>query len=70
MFSLTLFYATFKCGHYNVFNFFPHKNLKKPASKVAHIWPKYFFFSNANLPKSSQNLNSCSIEISHRGTSL
>ena len=29
-----------------------------------------FFFSTANWPKSSPHLNSCSIKISHRGTSL
>ena len=41
---LPLFYATCQCGRYNVFKkklnlFFPHENIKKWASKVAHNWP-------------------------------
>ena len=38
--------------------FFSHKNCPN------------VFFNNANRPKFSPNLNSCSIKISHRGTSL
>ena len=30
---------------------FAHENMKKPASKVAHNWPKSIFFSNANRPQ-------------------
>ena len=30
--------------------------MKKPASKVAHNRPKFYFFINANWPKSSPNL--------------
>ena len=44
-FFLPCFYATFQCGHYNVFKFFfffDHKKLKKPPSKVAHNRPKPF----------------------------
>ena len=37
---------------------------------ILFIYPNLFLFSNANLLKSSPNLNSCSINISHRGTSL
>ena len=40
--------------------------MKKSPSKVAHNWPIPFFFSTANCPKSSPNLNSCSITISNR----
>ena len=62
--------ATFWRGRYNVFwVFLPMKTWNTTASKVAHNRPN-FFFSNANWPKSSPNLNSCSIKISHRGTSL
>ena len=50
--------------------FFAPENMKKTPSKVAHNRPRPFFFSTANRPKSSPNLNSCSIKISHRGTSL
>ena len=49
-------------------NFFlPMKTWKNPPSKVAHNRPKFYFFSNANRPKSSPNLNSCSIKISTAG---
>ena len=41
--------------------YFAHENMKKLASKVAHNQPT-FFFSNANQPKSSPNLNCCSIK--------
>ena len=37
--------------------------MKKPPSKVAHNWPKIYFFSIANRPKTSPNLNFCSIKI-------
>ena len=43
------------------------KNMKKPTSKVAHNWPQ-FFFSIANQPNTSPNLNFCSIQIAHRAT--
>ena len=38
------------------------------SKRARHNWK--CFFSNANRPKSSANLNSCSIKIYHRGTSL
>ena len=41
------------------------KTWKKRSQKLLIIGPD-FFFSNANGPKSSPNLNSCSIKISHR----
>jgi hypothetical protein len=44
--------------------------MKKPPSKHAHNRLRPLFFSTANRPKSSPNLNSCSIKISHCGTSL
>ena len=50
--------------------FFAPENMKKTPSKVAHNRPRLFFFSIANRPKSRPNLNSCSIKISHRRTSL
>ena len=37
------------------------KNMKKPPSKVAHNRPQ-FFFSTANRPKTSPNLDFCSIK--------
>ena len=40
--------------------------MKKQPQKLLIFGPN-FFFSNANLPKSSPNLNSCSIKISHNG---
>ena len=57
---LTSFYAKNVFTVYNVVrkNFFAHVNMKKPASRVA------------KPAKSSPNLNSCSIKISHRATSL
>ena len=49
------------------FLFFDHKKLKKPPSKIAHNRPK-LFFSIANRPKTSPNINLCSIKIVHRVT--
>ena len=43
--------------------FSPHETMKKTALKMLIIGP--FFFNNANRPKSSPFLNSCSIKISH-----
>ena len=45
--KLPIFYAAFQCGCYNIFKkdlnlFFAHENMKKPLSKVAHNWPKFF----------------------------
>ena len=54
--DLTSLYVIFWCGPITW-------NTKKMASKIAHIRPN-LFFSNANWPKSSPNLNSCSIKIS------
>ena len=34
--------------------FFDPENMKKPPSKVAHNWPRHFFFSTANRPKQAQ----------------
>ena len=47
--------------------FFAPENMKKLLSKVAHNHPN-FFFSIANRPKTSPNLNFCSIKIAHRVT--
>ena len=54
-----------------VFYFFclTTKTWKNRPKKLLMIGP-IFFFSNANQPKSSPNLKSCSIKISNRGTSL
>ena len=43
---------------------------KKRPQKLLIIGPNVFFFSNANRPKSSCNLNSCSKKISHHVNSL
>jgi hypothetical protein len=44
-----------------------HENIKKLPSKVAHNQPN-FFISTANRPKTSPNLNFCSIKNAHRAT--
>ena len=44
-----------------LFLFFAHENMKKTPQKLLLIGPN-FFFSNANRPKFSPNLNSCSIK--------
>ena len=59
-FLLPLFYATFQCGHYNIFKkilnlFFAHENIRKRASKVAHNRSQTFFHRTARLPKPAQN---------------
>ena len=46
---------------------FARDNMKKTLSKVAHNQPN-FFFSTANRPKKSPNLNFCSMKIAHRAT--
>ena len=51
-------------------HFFAHENMKKTPSKVAHNWPKIYFFSIANHPKTGPNLNFCSIKIAHRATNV
>ena len=50
--------------------FLTTKTWKKRSQKLLISSPNVFFSSNANWPKSSPNLNSCSIKISHRGSSL
>ena len=40
----------------------------KLSSKVAYNRPIFFLFSTANLPKTSPNLNICSIKIAHPAT--
>ena len=45
-----------------------HENIKNTPSKVAHNQPN--FFSIANRPKTSRNINFCSIKIAHRATCL
>ena len=57
------------CADATIFKkkYFAHENMKKTLSKVAHNWPN-FFFSIANRPKTSPNLNFCSIKIDHRVT--
>ena len=60
---------------YNVFItiltlFFAPEKMKKTPLKVAYNRPRPFFLSTVNQPKSSPNLNSCSIKIFHHGTSL
>ena len=45
------------------------KTWKKRPKKL-HIIDPNIFFSNTNQLKSSPNINSCSIKISHRRTSL
>jgi hypothetical protein len=42
-----VYYATFQCGHYNIFKkikkmFFASENIKKTPSKVAHYWLNFF----------------------------
>ena len=51
---LTLFYATFQCGRYNVKKiqkkfFFAHEKLKKPPKKVAQNQPRPLFPTNQLL---------------------
>ena len=53
-FFLTLFYATFKCGRYNVFkkilkNFFAPQNIEKLPKKVAHNPTRPPVFSPASF---------------------
>ena len=53
---LTLFYATFQCGLYNVkkndfFFFFAHEKLKKPHKKVAQNRPRPLFPTNQPRPQ-------------------
>ena len=58
-FFLPFFYATFQCGHYNVFNFFAHKKLKKPPQKVAYLLSAFgrLFFSAAPTAQTSPELH-------------
>ena len=53
---LTLFYATFQCGRYNVKKiqknfFFAHEKLKKPPKKVAQNRPRPLFPTNQPRPQ-------------------
>ena len=53
---LTLFYATFQCGRYNVKNIyffliFAHEKLKKPPKKVAQNRPRPLFPTNQPRPQ-------------------
>ena len=50
--------------------FLPLKTWKDHPQYLVMSSPDTFFFSTANRPKSSPNLNFCSIKISHRRTSL
>jgi hypothetical protein len=50
--------------------FFAPENMEKPTSKVAHDLPKFIFFSIANRPKTTPNLNFYSIKIANCVTSL
>ena len=55
IFFLPFFYATFQCGRYNILKkkinlFFPHENIKKRVSKVAHNRPQTFFFTVSTGP--------------------
>ena len=63
---LTLFYATFQCGRYNVKKiqkkiFFAHEKLKKPPKKVAQNRPRPLFPTNQPRPQpTAQNCFSIS----------
>ena len=51
-----LFYATFQCGRYDIFEkkfkfFFDPEKVKKHASKVAHYQPKPFYFTVQPRPQ-------------------
>ena len=46
---------------------FAYENMKKPPSKVAHYRPQFFLII-ANRPKTSPNLNFCTIKIVPRLT--
>ena len=52
------------------FSFNPEILWINQPQKLLIIGPIFFFFSNANQPKSSPNLISCSMKMSHHGTSL
>ena len=64
------YYATLQCiltlhCFFLIYFFLAHDNVEKLPSKTAHNqYP--FFFITANQPKTSPNLNLCSIEIAHR----
>ena len=61
IFVFPLFYATFLCGHYNIFKkllnlFFARENIKKRGSKVAHNLPQIFFSQYSPAAQTSPEL--------------